>query len=286
MGRPSRLLAPLVAGLAVVLGGGCYPRDADEPVRPLRLSAPTLVVKAPARPARPSRAPSLALGTATAGRLRHGRLLPASGPGFVTWDPVLARRPNRAWRRWGTDRLVRVVQTVLADYRRAHPTAPPVLVGDLSRRHGGVFDRRFGGLGHRSHQNGLDVDLYYPRRDRRLREPRTPGQVDRRLAQDLVDRFVAAGAQLVFVGPRVRLRGPRRVVQPLVHHDDHLHVRLPPASASSPSRARPAASRPVPRTGAPAAPVSLPSPTPKCSPSSPSTAPRPRSGSCSAGARP
>jgi hypothetical protein len=52
--------------------------------------------------------------------------------------------------------------------------------------------------------------------------------VDRVLAQDLVDRFVAAGAQYVFVGYRVGLRGPRRVVQAIPHHDDHLHVRLRP----------------------------------------------------------
>ena len=71
--------------------------------------------------------------------------------------------------------------------------------------------------------------MSYPRRDGLVRAPWKPSQVDRREAQDLVDRFVAAGAQKVFVGPRLRLRGPRRVVVPLVHHDDHLHVRLPPA---------------------------------------------------------
>ncbi len=102
-----------------------------------------------------------------------------------------------------------------------------MLVGDLSRPQGGVFDRRYGGLGHASHQNGLDVDVYYPRRDGLPLAPVRPGQVDRRLAQDLVDRFVAAGAEKVFVGPRLGLRGPRRVVQRLVHHNDHLHVRIP-----------------------------------------------------------
>jgi len=102
-----------------------------------------------------------------------------------------------------------------------------VLIGDLSRPRGGVFDERFGGLGHASHQNGLDADVFYPRTDGRPRSAWRPGQVDRALAQDLVDRFVAAGAEKVFVGPRLGLRGPRRVVQPLVHHNDHLHVRIP-----------------------------------------------------------
>jgi hypothetical protein len=30
----------------------------------------------------------------------------------------------------------------------------------------------------------------------------------------------------VFVGPHVGLRGPRRIVQPLRLHDDHMHVRI------------------------------------------------------------
>ena len=57
------------------------------------------------------------------------------------------------------------------------------------------------------------------------RGPTKPGQVDRKLAQDLVDRFVAAGAVKVFVGPHLHLKGPENVVVPLIYHDDHLHVR-------------------------------------------------------------
>jgi murein endopeptidase len=161
-----------------------------------------------------------------AGRLRRGVQLPAEGIDWFTWDPVLKRRPNRGWRRWGTDRLVRTVIDVLALYRIANPFAPRVGIGDLSRRHGGEFGRRFGGLGHASHQNGLDVDVYYPRIDGLERRPYKPSQVDLALAQELVDRFVAAGAITIYTGPRLALRGPRRIVAPLVHHDDHLHVRI------------------------------------------------------------
>ena len=53
-----------------------------------------------------------------------------------------------------------------------------------------------------------------------------PSEVDQALAQDLVDRFVAAGAQKIFVGPHLHLHGPPGVVVPLVYHDDHMHVRI------------------------------------------------------------
>ena len=160
------------------------------------------------------------------GRLRDGVKLPPEGRDFFTWDPVLRSSPNRPWRRYGTDHLVRTLLIVLREHRLAHPEAPRVGIGDLSRPQGGEFGRRYGGLGHLSHQNGLDVDVYYPRWDGLERRPHTPDMVDEELAQDLVDRFVAAGAQKVFVVPRLRLRGPRKVVVNLVHHDDHLHVRL------------------------------------------------------------
>jgi len=81
-------------------------------------------------------------------------------------------------------------------------------------------------VGHSSHQNGLDVDVYYPREDRRRGVPRTPAAVDIRLAQRLVDLFVAAGAETVLVGPNVALKGPPEIVKPYPNHDNHLHVRI------------------------------------------------------------
>jgi murein endopeptidase len=139
---------------------------------------------------------------------------------------VLRRSPNRAWRRWGTDRLVRTVLTVARDFHAAHPRAPRLLVGDLSRPHGGDFGPRFGYIGHASHQNGLDVDVYYPRLDRRERPPVRAAQIDRPLAQDLLDRFLAAGAVRIFVGPNTHLTGPARIVGVLALHDNHMHVRI------------------------------------------------------------
>jgi murein endopeptidase len=183
---------------------------------------------AQAAPDPPRARPSRAIGKPFAGRLVGGVQLPPEAPEFFTWDPILKRSPNREWRLWGTDRLLATLTGVLKDYRALHPGAPRVGIGDLSRPHGGNFGPRFGSPGHASHQNGLDVDVYYPRKDGLERRPPAPRFVDRGLAQDLVDLFVAAGAQYVFVGPHVGLHGPRRVVQPLVLHDDHMHVRIKP----------------------------------------------------------
>jgi murein endopeptidase len=165
---------------------------------------------------------SLALGTPGDGRLVRGVRLPAEGAHFFTWDPVLRRSPNRSWRRWGTDRLVRVVLRVTREFALAHPHAARIGVGDLSLPHGGYF-----GPKHATHQNGLNVDVYYPRLDGRERPPELVSEIDMRLAHELVDRFVAAGAELVYVGPNTPLKGPPGVVIPLWNHDNHLHVLIP-----------------------------------------------------------
>ncbi len=161
------------------------------------------------------------------GRLVDGVQLPELGEDFFTWDPVYNRIPNRPERRWGTDRLIRTVLTVIHAYRTERDSAQRVGIMDISREHGGPFGKNFGGLGHASHQNGLDVDILYPRKDGLERRAFQPSQVDQTLAQDLIDRFVAAGAQKIFVGPHLHdLHGPEQVVIPLVYHDDHFHVRI------------------------------------------------------------
>ena len=93
-------------------------------------------------------------------------------------------------------------------------------IGDLARPGGGSID------GHASHQNGLDVDIRLPRRDR-ARGPANPSNYDRALTQAVVDRLVQRGASLVLIGPSLNLRGPSGVVVRWPNHDDHLHVRFP-----------------------------------------------------------
>jgi hypothetical protein len=201
-------------------GGGSTAPDRSAAGRAQRPAAPT-------REAAPSAPESRAIGRTTSGRLVGGVPFPRDGTHFFTWDAVRGVSPNRKWRRYGTAATVETVLEVLQRYAGAHPKAARVGIADISRRHGGDFGVQFGGRGHTSHQNGLDVDVLYPRLDGRERAPDSDTQVDRRLAQDLVDLFIRAGARVVFVDPHLGLTGPRRIVRPLAYHDDHMHVRFP-----------------------------------------------------------
>jgi hypothetical protein len=186
-------------------------------------SAPVTRAKAPARAEFPSIHwhEATSHGLQYAGWLTGGTQLPLEGTDWVTWNPVEDTVPNRPGRLYGHERTIRTLVSVLAAYRAANPDAPRVVVGDISFRNGGPMEL------HVSHQNGLDVDVYYPRLDGLLRAPRAKRQVDRRLAQDLLDRFVAAGARMIFVGYGTGLRGPSKVVIPYPNHEDHMHVRFP-----------------------------------------------------------
>src|SRR5436190_2083817 len=85
------------------------------------------------------------------------------------------------WRdrtRVGTDTLVAWLQGVLRYFRARHPEAPRIGIADLSLPQGGPFGPQWGGLGHASHQNGLDADVLYPRLDRAERAASRTEEVD------------------------------------------------------------------------------------------------------------
>src|SRR3954467_1804934 len=105
---------------------------------------------------------SRALGLPQAGRLSCGVQLPAETDALVTWDFVLGRSPNRGWRRWGTAKLVSEVEQLSIDYGVRFPIGPRLVVGDLSRHHGGPFGVEFGGVGHASPPNRPRVGNYQP----------------------------------------------------------------------------------------------------------------------------
>jgi murein endopeptidase len=167
---------------------------------------------------------SISLGLPYHGRLIDGVQLPTSSPYWATWDPALDRVPDRGYRRYGSAKLIHLLLAVTKEFHDAHPGAARLVIGDISRLGGGPLDE------HASHQNGLDVDVYYPRRDRRELAPTTIDQVDIALSQDLLNLFLAARPEFVFVGPHLvpQLHGPAGVVEPLVGHDNHMHVRIYP----------------------------------------------------------
>ena len=167
---------------------------------------------------------SLALGTPNGGALEHGTRLPVDGEGYYTYDPSTQRAPQSPARRWGTSQLVSQIVSAGEWWARRHPGGARLGIGDLSLEHGGHFGGP--GVGHASHQNGLDVDVRLPRRDG-VEGPANPGTYDRALTQALVDRFVSQGASLVLIGPNLDLHGPAGVVVRWPNHDDHLHVRFP-----------------------------------------------------------
>jgi hypothetical protein len=223
-----------VAGVAVAGAQSIAPPPSLPPVPAPASAQPAALPAAPPLPPPPVPAPStgagpsLALGVPWCGWLVRGVPLATGSGYFFTWDLTASTGPNPAWRRHGTGRLVSVLRRVTAEHHRARTGRPRVGIADLSLPRGGPFGPSYGGLGHLSHQNGLDADVLYPRRDRLEAPPDLPGQIDRANAQALVDRFVAAGAQHVFVGRGLGLRGPRGVVVPIAYHLDHMHVRLAP----------------------------------------------------------
>jgi murein endopeptidase len=230
-----RARALILAGCLLLVGAGVAavgtasgPAAGGAPARPAQSLPPPLTQPAPPpplyAPIRYRRCRSL--GLPWAGRLVRGTRLPSEGVDFFTWDPAKRRSPNRWWRRYGCDFAIKKLLRVLRSVRQEFPDAPRIGIGDLSRPRGGNFGRRFGGLGHASHQSGIDIDVYYPRWDGLERRPDTVDDVDFELAQALVARLVRAGARYVFVGPNTDLRGRRKIVRSLVHHDDHLHVRF------------------------------------------------------------
>lgn len=71
----------------------------------------------------------------------------SNGPGRI----ITAER----WKTWATQATVSQLDSVLRRWDDRFPDGPPVLVGNLSARHGGPLQP------HKTHQSGRDVDLSY-----------------------------------------------------------------------------------------------------------------------------
>lgn len=214
----SRLIAPALLSCVLALAAGGVAVAQVGPMRSPATAGPQFTSE-PAQAKLPNcrRHPSRSIGSPGDGRLVHGALFPATGPDHFAWNFRQHRIGGSDRTRWGNCRVVRAVLRGIARYRRRNPSAPPAAVGDMALRHGGPID------GHATHQNGRQIDLYYPRRDHRWREPHTVAQVDMRLSRQLVRAMLAVGAKLVLIGPHINMPTSARVIH-WPHHDDHLHA--------------------------------------------------------------
>ncbi len=184
--------------------------------------------------------PSQSHGRATGGRLEDGCLLPRRGRGYV--------RRNRAG--YGTDDMVAFVAWAAGEVARIYPKTAPVVVGALARPGGGKL------RGHRSHQNGRDVDIgYFASNNRALPHFRRMhhGNIDVAKSWSLIGALLATGrVQYVFMDYELQVlfyryledegldattlgqifqypagrRARRGVVRHAKGHADHFHVRF------------------------------------------------------------
>ena len=185
--------------------------------------------------------PPRAIGQPGAGCLQGAVALPLRGPGWVV------ERPERH-REFGHPALVAYLRDLASRARREHLGL--LCIGDLGQPRGGPTP-----TGHRSHQNGLDVDLWYGPPAKALspsQAPVAPVMVDlrtgkllpawnSRVAHLIQTAASDASVDRIFVHPAVKRalcqdkdRGPwLQRVRPWWGHHDHFHLRLrcPPDSA-------------------------------------------------------
>lgn len=176
--------------------------------------------------------------------------LPRKGDGYVLYrdDGV----------RWGSKRLVDIIQKSAAAVAKSRPGGAPLVVGDLGERFGGETTR------HRSHRSGRDVDLLFYVTTPKGVPVRSPGfiafagdglgvgegkkvlrfdvernwELVRRLLldEDIQWVFVARPIEALLIEHAIALGEPMDLLWRAVTvmrqpgdsapHDDHFHVRL------------------------------------------------------------
>jgi len=186
---------------------------------------------------RPSPGPAEVIGGAAAGCLAGAQPLPQGGPGYQVLRPARDRA-------WGHPATVAFVRDLAAASHAAG--LPLLLIGDMAQARGGPLP-----FGHASHQNGLDVDIWF----RMSPQPLSPAELEApegrsMVRDDAVDptawgpdqaRLLELAARRpevdrMFVHPLIKLdlcrnlppeqRGWLAKLRPWWGHDDHVHIRL------------------------------------------------------------
>ncbi len=187
----------------------------------------------------PANLASRAVGFYARGCLAGGKPLPVNGP---AWQVMrLSRNRN-----WGHPSLIRYIERFAKDAKEKDGW-PGLLVGDLSMPRGGPMP-----FGHKSHQIGLDVDIWYrPAPDRELSAKEReqipmesflsdPGHVNPKMWTPEYEKLLRRAVSYpevtrIFVNPAIKkwlcdnVKSDRAFlakISPIMGHDDHFHVRL------------------------------------------------------------
>jgi penicillin-insensitive murein endopeptidase len=187
----------------------------------------------------PSSGPPSAIGGAANGCVGGAVALPAQGPGYVS----IRRERNRYY---GHPELVRLIKELGAAFGAR--TGELMMVGDLSQPRGGLMSSS-----HRSHQNGLDVDIWFrlaPSAESAVRDNPDGSDPPSMVAPDGLRVSSAWGpnqrfllkttaedrrVDRIFVNPAIKQalcesetgnRSWLRKVRPWWGHDAHFHVRI------------------------------------------------------------
>lgn len=185
----------------------------------------------------PAKGAPSAIGQPGSGCVEGAVALPLRGPGYLVAHPERHRE-------YGHPALVAFIRGLAAAARRQRLGL--LVVGDLGQPRGGPTP-----TGHRSHQNGLDVDVWYSAPVKAPLSakgalPPAPSMVDVRTNRMLpawngkVAKLVSIAAanpavDRIFVHPAVKralcqdkkLHGPWLMrIRPWWGHEDHFHVRL------------------------------------------------------------
>jgi penicillin-insensitive murein endopeptidase len=190
---------------------------------------------------------SQAVGVYTKGILEKPDTLPLIGDGFKK----IFQFRNRAH---GTLDLISIVMAASKEIHRDFPAVERVQIGDMTDKDGGQQG------GHFSHQNGLDADIVFFRKDRREMDPGVQGRtttgfdeqfvVKGKLTQNfdidanwkfIYHLFASRSIDRIFVDRNIKkafcdyasAKGMRQewkeILRKLRHennHADHMHIRL------------------------------------------------------------
>lgn len=181
--------------------------------------------------------------TEISGSLSNGSLLPADGNSFHRFGDISIS--------WGTGLMISLIENASAYYAKNFVPGNVVYVNAIAQEHGGPYGP------HKSHENGLDADIFYMGQTKWESVLDANGQVTskfdpqknwdfwRLLAQQkiLVKGKPLTAVYMIFVAPQIKdflctwtanknmVSDPLnadilRRLRPTVGHDTHFHLRL------------------------------------------------------------